>query len=263
MNNWSEKYDQWIWKSDVTDSSFFLVPTSDLVSFVGFSSLYAVSKEDSEAIQTTGSFAGFKGTVWSSTLALDFDTPESGVEAWERVCLSGLEAQLFKSGGKGYHILIERPHKPSHLLPQIDKEWVQTNYPKADASIYSSLHMFRLNGTIHNKTGKEKYLVLTNSGNPLILPDTTKEVVREELSSIPLRISNESVFLDQYIMNMTVPHEEGNRHRALLNVGMMLASKGTSLAFIQGWLQNMNLLFDAPKSEEELNGILEFIGNNQ
>lgn len=142
-----------------------------------FASVYAVTHEAAQAIQETAKTAqGFKGIVWSSRLWVDFDTEEAGRVAEQKLKESGYDFVVYHTGNRGYHIGIARDAKPSHTLPQQDKAWVSANLPGADLSLYWHLHLIRLPGTIHEKTGKPKTLILRKDGRSLQLPTSQESI---------------------------------------------------------------------------------------
>ena len=250
-----QRYDWWLHKWNVYDARFNSCTTAQLPTS-GFSSLYAVTAEDA-ALLTSTATSGFKGSVWSKTLWLDFDSKEAGLRAWSRVAELGLAAELWDSGNKGYHIGISRPHSPSHLLPAIDKEWVKANFPEADSSIYTHLHLFRLPHSFNEKGGRCKELIEKREGSELLLPDTVEERQFTAASEYP----ESSIFLNSYIMDLTLPQLEGNRHQALMKLGLMLKRNGEPMEFVCRWLYHANLLSSTPKPQDELERLIDFVAS--
>lgn len=257
MNNYGETYNAVIFKFNVFDSTHLVFPATECPS-AGFSSLYRITTETAEALNTSG-IAGYKGTVWSPGLWLDCDTEESAMETRARLTQLGLGFEVWSTGNRGMHFYVERPHAPSHLLPQIDREWVKSNFSNIDTSIYSHLHLFRNPGAKHAKTGKPKLCLERISGPPLLLADTVEE--RQFLSG-EVR-PTQSIFLDNYIMCMTVPFEEGQRHQALLNIALAMKRVGEPLSFIERWLHHANLLYPERKPDGEIDRIIEFVGSSE
>ncbi len=245
-------YEYVVFKFNVFDHSHLIFHISD-VPRAGFSSLYRITASSAESLNQAG-ISGYRGAVWSPSLWIDCDTEEAAMETRARLAQLGLAFEVWQTGNRGLHFCVDRPHAPSHLLPQIDREWVKSNIAKCDTSIYSHLHMFRNPGARHEKTGKPKMLIETIKGAPLILADTV---------NVPFRgtqqVGKRSIFLDNYIMNMTVPAEEGKRHEALLNLALALNRYGEPLEFIERWLQHTNLLYTEQKPDGEIERILQFI----
>lgn len=254
MNNYGDKYDSVIFKFNVYDTSHLVFRVTDLPS-AGFSSLYRITAETAEALNASG-ISGYKGAVWSPGLWIDCDTEESAMETRAELSRQGLAFEVWSTGNRGLHFHIERPHAPSHLLPQIDREWVKSNIPACDTSIYSNLHMFRNPGSRHQKTGKPKIMLERVPGQPLLLGDTVS--LRQSVSTTRVA-TNKSIFINNYIMNLTVPVEEGKRHETLLHLALAMNRVGEPLEFIERWLQHVNLLYSEQKPDGEIERILAFI----
>lgn len=252
--DYGEKYGYYLHKWDVATFNFRFFTRVQLPPS-GFRSLYAVDKETAETLQGTTANQ-FKGIVWSDKLWLDFDTPESGLEAWRRTAELSLKAELWFTGNRGYHIGIERPHAPSHLLPAIDKEWVTANFPKADKSIYNHMHLWRMEGSRHKKTGDFKKLLETRDGDVLILADKL-ETPPSVFTRSPTPF--QSVFEDVYIMSLTSPCSDGERHQTLMSLGLALKNRGEPIGFIERWLHHTNLMFPSPKPPEEVDRLVDFV----
>lgn len=257
-NNYKEQYAYSVFKYNVYDSNFLICRTDELPN-TGFSSLYSITNETAETLQTAG-IAGYKGAVWSPQLALDFDNEEQAMEARRRLSSSGLAYEVWSTGNRGLHFYIDRPHAPAHNLPQIDKVWVKSNFPQADLSIYSNLHMFRVAGARHVKTGRIKTLLERVEGEPLILADQLES--QSDTRHLLGPLASRSIFDDQKVMNWTVPWEDGKRHEALLNLGLYMKRCGESIEFIARWLYHANLLNAVPKSSDELERIVAFVAES-
>lgn len=255
----TNQYDHVIYKSSVDTGSFFVMLYSELPP-IGFSSLYRYTATDAEAISNAG-YAGFKGSVWSPTLAVDFDTTEAAEQAEEKLKSLGIAFEVWTTGNRGVHIYINRPHVPSHLLPAIDKEWVTANLPGADLSIYHNVAMFRVPGARHQKTGNKKAILRTYEGQPLLLADTV--TTRQLQANIGGPRPKESIFTNNYIMSLSVPCSEGERHASLLHLGLALKRLGEPVDFIARWLSHVNALYQPPKDEGELERLLQFIEDAQ
>lgn len=243
-----------IYKPTVFDAGFFILHSSDLPRS-GFRSLYALTQEAANTLKTAGTQAGYRGSVWSRQLWLDIDDASKVTAVTNRLEAKGLGYIVYSSGSKGYHIGIERLAEPNHLLPQMDKMWVKSNIPEADTSIYHHVAMFRLEGTIHDKTGNPKEFVREHPGNALSYDFKMEKVKFDQESEAP----NKSVFDDNITMMLTTPCDEGERHERLLNLGLRLKALNEPIDFISRWLYHTNLLFTQPKPVEEINNIVRFL----
>lgn len=256
MEDWSKKYEYYLFKFQVYDTNFLIMHRSELPA-LGFSSLYAITKEDAEALVSASTSVQFKGSVWSQTLAIDVDDEEVALVVENRLSEMKLDFTVYSTGNRGKHFYITRPHSPSHILPQIDKEWIKEHFPSCDTSIYSNLHLFRLPGAIHDKTGNRKKLLCSYKGIPLILPDHLTQ--NDHILYKSGKDVTQSIFLDQWVMSQTVPWQDGKRHEALLNLGVKLRKNGEPIEFIERWLYHANLLHTPPKPQEELDRIIQFV----
>lgn len=222
----------------------------------GYTSLYAITKEAAEAIKQEGTTTGFKGVVWSPQLQIDFDSYDQGRAAESKLKEMGYAYDVFDSGGRGLHFSIHRDHAPSHLLPQKDKQWVHKHFSEADTSIYTHLHLFRLPGTIHEKTGRVKQLIQTHPGQVLRFG----VIEKERLSLVPRISSIEgSVFDSHRIMGNTVPTESGQRHPTLVRLAYALKDYGVAPATAFWWIDETNKMFPDPKTQEELEQIIRSV----
>lgn len=228
----------------------------------GFSSLYAVTSDTKEAIGQEGTTRFFKGVVWSPHLIIDCDTDEATQEVGTWLDEKGYSYDAFTTGNRGMHFYIATNSDPSHLLPLAHKQFVQTTFKSSgvDTSIYTHLHLFRLPGTVHEKTGRPKELFHSAKGKVL-------EIARATLTTATTNTGSsvtgaKSVFNQFRIMSNTVPVSVGLRHETLVKLCYALkddAQVDGSLAL--WWLLEANKLFNVPKPEEDVEKILNSIYN--
>lgn len=246
------------------------VGVGDLENKQGFSSLYSVTLETSKAIQQTGTTQGYKGVVWSERLWLDIDTKHLSEEV-SILTLQNVETKLkemnldfisYDSGGHpsvgGGHFGILRDTRPSHLLPAQDRSWVKEHFPQADSSIYTHLHLFRLPGTVHQVTGRQKCLVTRQSGKSLVLPKFQRAEVSSNLfdNEGQENSSNRSVFSNFEIMSQIGPQTNGQRHFSLVRLAFSLRDHNIPLDKAYWFLRENNKLFAEPKQDSEIEKIV-------
>lgn len=220
----------------------------------GFASLYNVTEETAQALHEAGTTKGFKGIVWAERLWIDIDSYPAAEQAEATLRAMELDFIAFDSGGKGAHFGVMRTNAPSHLLPAMDKAWVREHLPQADLSVYTHLHPFRLPGTMHEKTGRPKELVVQVSGQSLRLPPYKEPNRRLSLSSASL---SNSVFDCFMVMANSVPASVGTRHEQL--VKLVYALKDDAKLPIETalwWALEVNKRFSEPKSYEEIEKIV-------
>lgn len=223
----------------------------------GFGSLYLVTKDDAEAIKQAGTTARFAGSVWSGRLWLDVDSFEAADKVEERINAMGLGYVAYLSGNRGVHFGILRNANPSHLLPLQDRDWVRAHFPEADDSIYTHLHLFRLPGTPHLKTGKPKELVLSKHGKAIEHTAWKSPKPRQDLKITPYFGS--SVFESIRVMGNTVPTTNGTRHPTLVRLVYALQDKGVDPAMALWWVGEVNKMAEEPKEDWELEKMISSI----
>lgn len=216
----------------------------------GYASLYGVSESTAKAIEQEGTAKGFKGIVWSERLWLDFDSYGAADRAQSRLEEMGYDFIEYDSGGRGAHFGILRASVGSHLLPARDKAWAKNQFPEADLSIYTHLHLFRLPGTIHERTGRRKELVCEHRGSTLELP----KLKWEELPISQISGTGKSVFDCPRVMANSVPLRSGEaRHPNLIRLLYALRDDAkVDVAAALFWVTEVNKLWEEPKSMEDL-----------
>lgn len=259
--DWKDTYGFYLYnsrKSFGTSPNFYNRKQAPLE---GFSSLYGIDQDTASAIIEEGTTKGFKGIVWDKWLKIDIDSYGDAARAAKgRLIEMGLSFVEYDSGGKGHHFYVERLALPSHLLPQKDKMWVKSNFPEADTSIYTHLHLFRLPGTKHEETGKYKKVLDAVKGNVLVLP---KLEVTNVISQTTLDSGNiDSIFNCYRVMRDTVPVSAGERHAALVRLAYALRDDAkANREACQWWMEEVNKLYDEPKETEEIRKIVQSIYN--
>jgi len=223
----------------------------------GYRSLYAVTEADAKAIAAAGTISGFRGTVWEERLWIDVDSYEEAGRLELTLKQRGLDYEAYDSGGKGAHFGILRSSYPSHLLPTRDRTWSSALGLALDTSIYTSLHLFRLPGSTHERTGRKKELVEKQAGKTLILPPHEKPKIR--LSSYT-ESGDRSVFDCIRVQSNTIPATLGERHAHLVRLTYALRDDAAVDAEkARWWLGEVNKLYEERKTEEELDKIISSI----
>lgn len=245
-----------LWKARVTEKSFTFCDGSDLPN-AGFQSLYAIPEAEAEKLLEVGTYKNYQGPVNSTNeLWMDFDDAQSAQIAINKLETLKLAFSVWTTGNRGKHICVYRKAAIiSEHVPAIDRAWVQGTFNGADTSIYSSIHPFRRPGAIHEVSLKPKKLEYSRPGNQLEL---SEEIVSTKRNKVV--INNRSVFEDPYILSLSVPYYDGERHNYFLKLAIRLAGCGVSENFIFEWLWNVNLLGD-PWDEEKIRKISKWAFN--
>jgi hypothetical protein len=223
---------------------------------IRFTTLYNVTEESAVRVRGEGTVAGFVGPIWSERLWLDIDGYDKAETVELRLKEMELDYEAYDSGSKGAHFGVLRNHRPSHLLHKKDKLWVGANVPEADRSIYTPLHLFRIPGSTHEKTGRKKELVSVNKTGKSIVFDQNTFVVPKVL--VGTHIGN-SLFLDPRFGTVVRPTEMGERHYTLVKACYALKDKGADINTARWVLEELNKTFREEKEPFEVNKIVEGI----
>jgi hypothetical protein len=223
-----------------------------------YASIYAVPEETARAIEQAGTAAGFKGVVWSQRLWLDFDTQDAAERAKAQLKEQGYDHVVYTTGGRGCHIGVLRRAVPSHTLPAQDRAYAQAHFPGCDLSIYWHLHLLRLPGAIHERTGKVKQFLYRLEGKELELPrwEPQELAVRPDVAGQ----SRGGVFkLWSVVSRLSVEPAEGDRHRHLVALAKALQADAAVTEQECLWMvQEVNRGFPVPKGEDEIARIVKW-----
>lgn len=226
----------------------------------GFISLYSVTTETKDCIIQEGSTVGFKGIVGSERLWIDCDSYEAADKVEAILIKEGYDYVAYDTGNRGAHFGVLRDHPPSHLLPQKDKEWVRQRLGElADSSIYTHLHLFRLPGTVHEKTGRRKELVKVVCGRSIKHEPLRYKSVN--INSNNVNSNNSwSIFDYHSIMGLTTPRKNGDRHPTLVKLCYALKDMAKVDANVAlWWLTETSKLHEEPKEAEQIEQIVRSI----
>jgi hypothetical protein len=223
-----------------------------------YASIYAVPEETARAIEQAGTAAGFKGVVWSQRLWLDFDTEDAAERAKRRLKEEGYDHVVYTTGGRGCHIGILRRAFPSHTLPAQDRAYAQSNFPGCDLSLYWHLHLLRLPGAVHERTGKTKQMLYRVEGKELELPRWEPQDVA--VNSKTVEPSRGGMFkIWSVVSKLSVEPAEGGRHRHLVALAKALQADAAMTEEECLWVvREVNRGFPEPKGEEELLRIVQW-----
>lgn len=230
----------------------------ELPRFTGFRSYYGFSEAVKLYCQEVGTTRGMRGTVvYSDTIFLDFDDAPQAAEAfWHALIAEGVGFEVWDSGGRSIHFHI--PHAPmwSDLLPYSHACWVRARTQGADMSLYQAGRIFRLPGTVHQKTMRQKVLLEKVEGKlaevTLVKPDTT--VRFGQLVADGDGIAEIISVLENLVRR---PPEAGERNRRFYSVACSCFSCGFSGDFALELMNKVNEdLMEDPIEDEEIEMIL-------
>jgi len=244
------------------DRDFRVLHYTDLPK-CGFASVYAIDESSAEALQQTQNYTGFKGVVWNDRIWIDADTEEAAIKIEHDLREWGLAFVQYATGNRGAHFGIVREAQPSQLLPAQDLAWVKARFPEADLKLYGHLHLFRLPGNTHEKTGKPKELIADVPGKAVVFGAPEKKKFKSSSLGELMNSDAISVFADNSIMNNSVPCTNGQRHYALLTIATKFSMRKEDPKIATWWLNQVNRLFDVPKSDEEIAKLINWAYNER
>lgn len=208
-----------------------LVHAEDIEGLTGFRSVYAypiktckwIKDNWSERFQTYGTVNGMAAAqlpVYSDMLFMDFDNDEESAYKYAE-CLKNwnITHGIWNSGGRSIHLHIptmpkEGPHVPYSQRTFVE-EWGESIGAKADTSFYHAAGLFRLPGTVHEKTGNTKVCIGGHWGNTLdydlVEPRRPSQVDENALASV-------------WRMLLT-PVDQGHRHLHCYKVASQASSR--------------------------------------
>lgn len=229
--------------------SYNYVNTVDELS--GFRSICKYNAEDAKAATAANSTAVLKGcSLFIDTLFLDFDDCESDANNFQKwLKTEEVYHERWDSGGRSVHFHIPVVIPPSPYAAYTCKQYVKSLASAADTSFYHHAGLFRLPGTIHEKTGRPKTLVDAGGCYPLEFeicePDNKFEVLDVDLSALQHALISYESALFKLITT-------GNRHMTLWKISKQFEAAGLSYATTLELMERLNESWHNPKTQDEL-----------
>lgn len=237
-----------------------MVPVSHLPKLIAhtrrsYRSVFMFSEEDAEIIREQGSSRGFKRCdVWADTLFIDLDNGEIDLPKCVQFLKErNLSAEIWESGGKGFHIEIETILQHGKHLPYSHQEFVKTLGISADYSIYRHSSLIRLAGSIHERTGKRKRLILKFEGQKLEVEMKTPSMFGElQFSETPELQKSLDKALLRAASTLVINPSPGNRHMTVWGLAKDFAGAGLEYSVALGLIQAINLKWSTPKPPQDV-----------
>lgn len=151
--------------AELTDSKYHtanFIPVVDLDMHTGYRSVFAWSSEHATEAKTVGTVKVLKDKpAFTDTIFVDFDNNEKGALAFKQeLDNEELLYEMYTSGGRSLHFHIQTVPVYDVLVPNSVRKFMQKFLQYGyDQSVYNYCSLFRLSGTIHEKTGKPKELI--------------------------------------------------------------------------------------------------------
>lgn len=150
---------------ELTNSKFHtseFIPIEDVINYTGYRSVFAWSREDADTAHAAGTVKVLKDRpAFTDTIYVDFDNNETGALAFrDELEMQDVLYDMYTSGGRSIHFHIFTMPVYDILVPNSVRKFMQ-NFKRYgyDESVYNYCSLFRLPGTLHEKTGKPKELI--------------------------------------------------------------------------------------------------------
>lgn len=150
---------------ELTDSKYHtakFVSVDEILNHTGYRSVFAWNSEDAALASSAGTVKVLKDKpAFADTIFVDFDNNEKGALAFKgELDNQDIIYEMYTSGGRSIHFHIFMLPVYDVLVPNSVRKFME-NFKQHgyDPSVYNYCSLFRLSGTIHEKTGKPKALI--------------------------------------------------------------------------------------------------------
>lgn len=190
--------------------------------------------------------------VYSDRLVIDLDGGAAQLErTMEVLNREGLAYEVWRSGGKGFHVLIPHEFVGSKDLPYSHLNAVKKLGLECDESLYQHGRIISLPGRVHPKTKKKKEFHMSVEGKPLDL-----EIVQRPAPVFNFEERTDHEALKTGLLYLACLAEQepftGNRHMALWRCAKDLAEAGLEYDTVLNLLTEVNNSWQNPKEPEEV-----------
>ena len=208
-----------------------LLTEQELTGLKGFRSIYGFDEASCAYFESISRVKGSRGfTVYADKLFIDFDDmPDQAEKLYHILRQMEVGFEVWHSGNRSIHI--EIPHNPlwSKHMPYTHKMFLKNLGVNCDWSIYSTARIFRLPGTVHQKTLKKKEILEVVTGRlmtlePLEEPDNLRSYDTTEDDGIMELFATLTRFINR-------PPIKGERHMEFFKVVATCRSGGFSQEF--------------------------------
>lgn len=222
----------------------------------GYATNYYFGEEDAEKITKAKSIKGFKeAKVASDFIMIDIDQKDELINVEKALELGKWTYEVWKTGGKGYHVIVPHQWAYSKDLPYSHKCFVESLGLKVDPTAYQPQRLTALPRCKHRKTGVRKHLVKRVKGKTLDLkivekPEIAWKVAEEEGGDLIsfLMYATDVASMDAY---------PGERHSRLWGLAKDAARCGISFECCCELLTKINEQWSDPKDESEVRSAVE------
>lgn len=227
-------------------------PEQELADMSGFRSICKYQPEDAQEAKDNRSTRILKGRVlYIDTLFLDFDDCEKDANNFHRWLKDeDVSYERFNSGNRSVHFHIPVVVPPSPHAAYTCKQYVkELTHNTADTSYFHHAGLFRLTGTVHEKTGNPKVLLETGGVSPLefslVEPANKFLVLDTDLDLLQVVMLN----YESMLFNGPTP---GHRHMKLWQIGKDMSQAGLSVSTAIELCERLNETWHDPKTQDEV-----------
>jgi hypothetical protein len=226
----------------------------------GYRSVYGFSEADAKEIRATGASKGFREyTPASDQIIIDLDDGERTLPiALDRILERGLRCEVWFSGGKGYHLVLQHRLIVDKRLPYSQFLYVSDLLEglEFDASLYRASSLISLPGRVHPKTKIKKHLVAVWEGETVNLELQQKPEARfnfdgpGDLNKLQEAIS--------HLQSLSIRQPtRGQRHNRIWLCAKCFCEAGIGIDGVLELLQAVNASWPNPKTEGEVSAAVE------
>lgn len=252
------------WAERVNQRQGLMVPLDTIGKLVnqlhspGFRSYFMFDEAAALTIKNEGYSRNFnRFTLYSDQLFIDLDDGATGVPRVEEYIRdNGLKAELWSSGGKGFHFHIATPLHSGNLIHIDHKALVKTLGIAFDPTLYQPGRLFRLPNTVHQKTKQRKRLIREYVGNLLTIPEVDKTAMQLTFKAPVETLSRPVDALLRVASAMYQDPSPGTRHQLMWGATTTMHKAGFSPELAYALLEQVNRGWSVPKSDDEIRVII-------
>ena len=147
-----------------------MLPLEEIEGKTGFATMYAFDEEAAKAIRAQGSSKGLgRFPVYADKMWWDLDDGDTHLKALtDKLSDMGLGYEVWSSGSKGYHLGLSHTPIFDVNVPYTHRMFAEYVGVPCDPTLYQTARLFRLPGTVHEKTGRPKELVEAVEGDSIL-----------------------------------------------------------------------------------------------
>ncbi len=236
-----------------------LIPLEELEGKKGFRGVYGFDEGASIIIQQQGHSRGLsRFNLYSDCLFIDFDDQPEEAKKLKEILLSyNFTFKVYDSGNRSFHFHIPHPLKEGKGLPYTHMcvlEKLGLDMTKVDTTLYRPNSIFRLEGTLHSKTGDPKVEIFSYEG--VELDFDVKEAPKVEKDTYASIEERDDVILGKFLSCATKllwdGVESGSRYNSLFYLGSCACEANVSFETCYNMALTLNESFDDPHDENEV-----------